>query len=255
MAAILREGKIIAILSGPRSLGKARSDLYATIGFTTYQVVRRFASVIIAGEITTLGSRYTNHTLFDLPEYEQAFSTFTYAAIHELMNQKEPVLGSIKRVKMPVVPVVRNTLPSGQVVENEPVLVKSPFSFPVKDAISGNVESLLVAIDDAAEDGIRTIMPQFFRYLDRLSEAAGTGTDAKGRPPSHELLFEALEKMDIEFDEEGKAVMPTLIMHPDMAQALWKLPPPTPEQNSKFEQMMQRKKQEYNDRRRHRKLS
>ena len=154
MAAILREGKIIAILSGPRSLGKARSDLYATIGFTTYQVVRRFASVIIAGEITTLGSRYTNHTLFDLPEYEQAFSTFTYAAIHELMNQKEPVLGSIKRVKMPVVPVVRNTLPSGQVVENEPVLVKSPFSFPVKDAISGNVESLLVAIDDAAEDGM-----------------------------------------------------------------------------------------------------
>jgi len=198
---------------------------------------------------------HTSQKLFDLPEYEQALSGFVYRAIHELMCQKDPVLGSIKTVPIPQAPIFRNTLPSGQVVENKPILVGSPFNVAMKDAISGNVESLLVAIDDAAEDGLRTIMPRFFEYISRLSDAAGTSTDAKGRPPSLDLFLEMLEKIDIEFEDDGKPIMPTLIMHPDTAQALQKLPPPTQEQKKKLEELMQRKKQEYNDRRRHRKLS
>ncbi len=144
---------------------------------------------------------------------------------------------------------------SGEVIENNPIPVESPFAFSVADAISGKTESLFVAIDDAAEHGLRTIMPRLFEYMGRLSEAAGTSIDAKGRPPSHELFLEVIEKMDIEFDDEGKPLMPTFVVNPEMAEALRKLPPPTPEQEMKHQHLMQRKRQEYNDRRRYRKLS
>jgi hypothetical protein len=203
----------------------------------------------------TIGSIHTSQKLFILPEYEQAFAIFVHRAIHELMCRKNPILGGMKTLPPQPLSVFRSTLPSGQVVENKPILVQSPFNFSIKDAIAGNVDGLLGTIDEAADDGLRTIMPRFFEYVGQLSDAAGTSIDAKGRPPSHELFLEMIEKIDIEFDKDDKPIMPTLVVNPEMAEVLRKLPPPTPEQEKKHQDLMSRKRQEYNDRRRHRKLS
>jgi len=171
------------------------------------------------------------------------------------MCKKDPILGQMRSIRLPNVPAFRSTLSSGAVVENKPFLVQSPFSLSVSDAISGSMDNLLLAIDEAADDGLRKIMPQFFELVGRLSDAAGNSIDAKGRPVSHELLLEMLEKMDIEFEDDGKPNMPTLVVNPEMADALRKLPPPTAEQEKKHRDLMERKRQEYNDRKRHRKLS
>ena len=106
--------------------------------------------------------------LFELPEYDGAFARFVAAGIDELMRRKDPVLGSIKVVKSPQVSTVRNTMPSGDLVENKPMRVAMQFAVDSLDAIAGSSDSPLASMDSAAEEGLKVIMPQVFAYVTRV---------------------------------------------------------------------------------------
>jgi hypothetical protein len=193
--------------------------------------------------------------LFALPEYDIAFARFVSKAVHELMARKDEVLGAIKTVAFPQIPTIRSTMPSGNMVTNPPLMVEMPFTLEIKDVISGDPENLIASIDNAAEEGLKVVMPHIFDYLGRLCQAAGTASDAKGQKISHELIRQSLEKMQIDFDEDGNPIMPTMIMHPDMAAEVRKLPPLTEEEIRAFNELIERKRREFDDRRRRRKLS
>ena len=193
--------------------------------------------------------------LFELPEYSAAFARFVTTTIQELMRRKDPVFASIKVVESPQIPSVRNTMPSGQIVDNAPMAVPMPFAVVFADAIAGSLASLATSIDAGAEASLKTVMPQIFAYSGRLCEAAGTATDAGGQKLSRKLIQESFEKMQINFDAAGKPIMPTMVMHPDMLKQLQDLPPATDEEVRAWDEMIERKRGEFNDRQRHRKLS
>jgi len=193
--------------------------------------------------------------LFELPEYSASFARFVTTTIQELMRRKDPVFASIKIVESPQIPSVRNTMPSGQIVDNAPMAVPMPFAVVFADAIAGNLASLAASIDAGAEASLKTVMPQIFAYHGRLCEAAGTATDAGGQKLSRKLIRESFEKMQINFDAAGKPIMPTIVMHPDMLKQLEELPPATDEEVRAWDEMIERKRGEFNDRQRHRKLS
>lgn len=193
--------------------------------------------------------------LFELPEYASSFGRFVTRTTQELMRRKDPVFGAIKVVETPQVPMVRNTMPSGEVVENSPIAVPMPFAVVFQDAISGDLASLAASIETGADESLKVVMPRIFAYSGRLCEAAGTATNAKGQRLSHELIRESFEKMQLNFDESGNPIMPTLVLHPDMLKQLQELPPATDEEVQAWNEMIERKRCEFNDRRRHRKLS
>lgn len=111
------------------------------------------------------------------------------------------------------------------------------------------------AMDKAAEQGVSTLMPGVFDYLSKICEATGNVVDAAGRPLTHELILSALEKVEIDFDVNDEPIMPTLVVHPEMAEKLSKLPPPTPAQDAAFRALMERKRGDYRARRPPRQLS
>jgi hypothetical protein len=193
--------------------------------------------------------------IFDLPDYSASFAKFVTRATQELMRRKDPVFASIKVVESPQVATVRNTMPSGQIVENNPMAVPMPFVVVFQDAIAGNLASLVASIETGAEVSLKIVMPQIFAYSGRLCEAAGTATDAGGQKLSRKLIRESFEKMQINFDAAGQPIMPTMMMHPDMLKQLEDLPPATDEEIRAWDEMIERKRGEFNDRRRHRKLS
>lgn len=193
--------------------------------------------------------------LFDLPEYDGAFTVFVYRAVNELMKEKDPFLGALKTVQMPQVPTIRNTLASGEVVENKPIMSASPFEVDLREAVEGHFDGLLSSIDEVAEETLKQIMPVIFEYIGRLTQAAGTSYDAKGQPLSHDIMLDAFETMEIEFDREGKPEMPTWVVNPEMAKAIRALPPATRAQEQRFKDIVSKKRQEYDARQRHRKLS
>jgi len=193
--------------------------------------------------------------LFELPEYSASFARFVTTAIQELMRRKDPVFASIKIVESPQIPSVRNTMPSGQIVDNAPMAVPMPFAVVFADAIAGKLASLAASIDGGAEARLKIGMPQIFAYSGRLCEAAGTATDAGGQKLSRKLIRESFEKMELNFDATGQPIMPTIVVHPDMLKQLENLPPATDEEIRAWDEMIERKRGEFNDRRRHRKLS
>jgi hypothetical protein len=193
--------------------------------------------------------------LFEVFEYDLAFAEFVHTTIHELMTRKDPLLSRIKAVPVTQLPTVRNTMESGEVVETEPIKMAMPFSVDLTDAIKGNFENLAATLDNAAEEGLKTLMPRFFEDVGRLSQAAGTATDAGGQPISRELIRKGLENVEIDFDEDGNPIMPTMWVNPEMAEQIRRLPPETEAETRAFQELIERKRREFNDRRRHRKLS
>jgi len=171
------------------------------------------------------------------------------------MEAKDQVWGSLRRVAASeVVPITQNTMPSGDVVQNSPIELQSQFIFKYEEIRTCDTGALAAQLDNAAEQALSVVMPRFFEMIRRTSEAAGTSTTLGGTPISFEALLEAFAKMDIDFDDQGKPDMPTLIMGPEIAKQVQALPPPTREQELALADLIERKRKEYNARRRDRKL-
>lgn len=197
----------------------------------------------------------TKASWFLLPEYDVALKRFIHAALHALMRQKDAVLGMIPTERSENVTTTQNTMPSGEVVKGEPLLMDMRFEINTSDVLDGNVDGFLASIDAAAEDGLKQLMPQIFGRIGALAEAAGTASHAGGQPISHELVLAQYEKMDIEFDDSGNPILPTMVGSPGMIEAYKRLGPPAADIEERFQKIIARKREEFNARRRSRKLS
>jgi hypothetical protein len=75
-------------------------------------------------------------------------------------------------------------------------------------------------LDEASRDIAKQHMQLLFTTVTESSERAGTAYDAGGRPFHMSMFLDALEKMSIDFDEHGRPVFPTIVMHPDQMKAI-----------------------------------
>jgi len=129
-------------------------------------------------------------------------------------------------------------------INREDVIMKGPMAF---------IEN----IQNVAED-IKKQQAKFM--LDKLKELAdrtGQVVDGKGQPFTHELFMEMLERIQIDFDDQGNPSLPTVFVPPEMAAKLKEKIPEwesNPEYERRFEELIERKRKEWNDRESHRKL-
>ncbi|MCU1308556.1 MAG: hypothetical protein JWN45_3251 [Acidobacteriaceae bacterium] len=192
---------------------------------------------------------------FNLPEYEQAQAKFLYKAVHELMEAKDELFRSIpKAAAVESIPTSQNTMPSGEVVLTPPVLVGAELLFNYEDIQAFKVDAFLEQVDKAADESLRVVMTNFFKVLKNLTDATGNSVDAGGKPVSHDLILDMYETMEMPFDRDGHPEMPTIVMHPKMAEQMRALPAPTPAQEQRFKNIIERKRNEHNARQRDRKL-
>jgi hypothetical protein len=218
--------------------------------------------------------------LFSLREYAWALSNFVDDAITELKNRQFPLLGKIETVYVESLPRTRSTLPSGEIVESQPLEYRLEFPIELRDSINGDSSSLVASIAGAAEQKGHIETQSMLEYAGRITHAAGTSTDAKGRSISRHLILEMMEKPELEFGEDGYPIIPSevrhlfhrpsqtcacftdsrsehmaLVMSGENREKLMRLPPLTEEEIGAFEDLMSRKRKQWNDSRRHRQLS
>ncbi len=193
-------------------------------------------------------------SLFALPEYDVALKRFIHTSLHVLMREKDPVLKMIPTERRENVTTTQNTMASEQVVTGQPLLTDMRFEINNTDVLEGNVDGFLASIDAAAEDGLKKLMPQIFGRIGALAEAAGTASNAGGQPISHELVLAQYEKMEIDFDDRGNPILPTMVGSPEMVEVYKRLGEPSAEIEERFQKMIARKREEFNARRRSRKL-
>ena len=117
-----------------------------------------------------------------------------------------------------------------------------------------DIENFARFLYDLARSNIKAFAPEFFKGLSEIIDAAGTTTYAGGQPFSFDMLNDTLEKMQLEFDEDGEPVFPTLITHPLVYEQIKQMKP-TPEQEQRLSEIIARKKAEHDAKKRTRRLS
>lgn len=205
---------------------------------------------------------------------------FVNTAITEVKDRQYPLLGKIETVYVESMPHTRSTMPSGEVVDSQPIAYRLEFSIELNDAIKGDPGSLLANIAGAAEQRGQIEMQSVLDYIGRVTEGAETSVDAKGKPVSRELILEVLSKQEIRFDADGYPEISSEVRHlfhapgqkctcftddrsggtvlvtsRNIREQLRRLPPPTEEEIRTFEELIERKRKEQDDRRRYRQLS
>src|SRR6267143_2140352 len=84
-----------------------------------------------------------NKGLFSLPEYEYAQYRFVYDGVLHLMEAKDQLWASIPKAEsVEAVPITQNTMPTGEVVQNEPVNVEAQLAYKYEAIRSCNTEEL-----------------------------------------------------------------------------------------------------------------
>jgi hypothetical protein len=56
---------------------------------------------------------------------------------------------------------------------------------------------------------------RFLAEFTRAVRAVGNEFDTKGQPLQPEHIIETLERIHVEFDQTGRARLPTMLIHPD----------------------------------------
>ncbi len=93
-----------------------------------------------------------------------------------------------------------------------PVVATMQLPFDALEA--GDSDPLIETLVDAAKKIKSEMTRRAFERMDEIAEQEGMKIDARGRPFSADLFVEMLEKLDIEFDESGNAIMPSVVLHP-----------------------------------------
>lgn len=112
-------------------------------------------------------------------------------------------------------------------------------------------------LNNMADELANQIVKHLFGTLDAVLEKAGQVTNQKGKPLSADAIFEALEKIQLDFDEAGQhhklsiVVPPTLISR---AKEVFEQIESDPTLQKRYEEIITRKKLEWRDREAARKL-
>lgn len=96
-----------------------------------------------------------------------------------------------------------------------------------------------------------------FERLNQITAKTGNVVDAGGQAINPDLLLQMLEKIEIDFSEDGQPRLPTLVVTPKQGEKLREKMPEWEKDehyNRKFKELIERKRQEWHDRESHRKL-
>lgn len=92
-----------------------------------------------------------------------------------------------------------------------------------------------------------------YEQIGKAAEDAGNVVSADGQPSSIDLLLEFLEKMEIDFDEAGNSIRSVLVACPKLYPSIVKVMAQV-EIDPRYQELMERKKEEWRVRENNRKL-
>ena len=145
----------------------------------------------------------------------------------------------------------------GSVEEMDPKQATTEFQVNFEEFEEMNDAVVLNKIDGAAEEIAGQQAKSLYEEVGKAAEQVGNVVSADGKPFSMDLFFEGLEKIDIDFDEDGNpsglmcSVSPAL--YPSVAKAVEQAKA-DPEMDKRFDAIMERKKEEWRVRESNRKL-
>lgn len=193
----------------------------------------------------------------DYPKLKRQFRKRLDRFVKQKVTERAPLVRRIHAYLQVEGEEIRFEDHQGNIRSSRPKEVKAAFSIPTNLPPLDTIQQVFQSLEGVAEDMARQSETMVFEKLDESTRETGNVLDAKGRPFEPEMLLEMLDSIWIDFDENGKPEMPTVVLHPDLFNSIkdrFKELDSDQDFLRKRAQIMARKKEEWRDRESHRKL-
>jgi hypothetical protein len=137
---------------------------------------------------------------------------------------------------------------SGEEEESPLMSTEVRFEIGMEEIPKMSIADLLGKIDKVAREMAEKMESSFFKSLNEMLKKEDRTVEQKGEPLSAKSIIQVLDKLFIPFDDEGKAEMPTIFMHPSLTESMKKAITELHEDSEKekeYDQLMERKWEEF----------
>jgi hypothetical protein len=144
-----------------------------------------------------------------------------------------------------------------EIKDCSPKETKVEFEIPDPSNPAYDLQELVNNIEDAAVEMSRKQMKMMFTVVGEATESVGNVLDAKNQPISAEMILQMWETMQIDFDDEGKPILPKLVFHPKQEERVkeqYGRIDSEPELRKRRDEILSRQKEAWRDRESDRKL-
>jgi hypothetical protein len=185
-----------------------------------------------------------------IPVYDATLRAFK-TSIVEAMAGIDSMLGQIASRTTGHAGPVRNA-PGPNPVDHERTQFRAEYALHIDAIRETDVDAFIMAICGVAEQYAAAMGATLLRTAEDITDATGNTIDAGGRPLSWDLILDAYEGTEIAFDDDGQPTT-QLVMNPNTAMLLRAMEK-TPEQERRYQEIMQRKKDAWDAQQRPRRL-
>lgn len=189
--------------------------------------------------------------LFELPEYDKAFGSFAFSAMHDLAIAGDPILSKIRRERSPGALGSVFLDKDGEEVELESRAIGADFSVLKSEVIEGDIWKLAMVLTKGSKGIEEGHKKMFFETLQKVTEATGNVVDSAG-PLTFEKFYEVVSRIERSLTDDDQLAPLNIVMSPELMR---NLPEQTPDQIQKIADLEQRQLEELLAKRRRRRLS
>lgn len=190
--------------------------------------------------------------LFKLDEYDRAAQHRFRAAMNTLTVVIEPALAAFQLREVEAVPTGYVSIDAERTVVLEPAHLPQTIRFDPARLIAGELTGVHEPLIAAATDLAKARLGYMHDKLGELTDATGQVIRASG-PIGWDDVMSAVAGLEIKFDANGE---PTFVIWPPRVREEYEaLPSRTAAQEQRWQQLMARKREEANARKRDRRLS
>jgi hypothetical protein len=185
-------------------------------------------------------------------EYEAATGRWFSAAVERVMRATDPVYAQIPHQRVEALPELVVPLPDGQEMRVAPEHVAASGDVSPEGIITGQLDDVHLIVVEAADQMLRQFMTMFFAQVQEATDRVGNLIDAEGDP--FEGFFSALDRMQLIFDDDGVPRIQMIASPDDEDRIRRALDDATPDQMRRLQELLGRKREEFNAARRRRRL-
>lgn len=188
----------------------------------------------------------------DIPNYDQAVVSFMSNVVDELINL-DPLLGKLPNRKSVHTGPIRNVR-GEKVLDQEFEEISATANLSFEDIKNSNIERFTGFLTEFSDQLIINLRQGLFLNLTPVLEMSGQTIKNNNESFSYDTFLDALEMVELEFDESGNPIKPTMVLHPKLLNELKSIEL-TEQQVLREKRIIDKKREEYYAKKRYRRLS
>lgn len=104
----------------------------------------------------------------------------------------------------------------GSVAESAYKEVSAQLSLDLNEVLGITEDEFRAKLEQLANDMARQASLHAIETINEAVETVGNVISARGKPLNPDMILEALEKMEVDFDRKGEPILPTIMVGPDL---------------------------------------